>query len=304
MIKMRITGSWVAIPTPFREDGKIDLEKFKPIIDFQNHYGTDGLLVLGSAGESSMLSKEEKKQVIKFVVEYSRDTIPVFVGTTCSNTQDTIEMTKYAQTIGADGALMVMPSYIKPPQDDLYNFLKTVADQVDIPIAVYNNPTRVGVNIKPETALKMINIKNIVALKEAMPDVSQLIKVQIGMERKVDILTCDAPPYSIILPNLAIGGSGTTSITGNLIPEEFAQLSRPWQKYEDMINSRELIFKYFPLMEICYLVTNPVVIKAGLNILGLPGGNPRLPLRPLGGGKLIQLKEVMDKLGVIKKYKV
>jgi 4-hydroxy-tetrahydrodipicolinate synthase len=304
MIKMRITGSWVAIPTPFREDGKIDLEKFKPIIDFQNHYGTDGLLVLGSAGESSMLSKEEKQQVIKFVVEYSRDKIPVFVGTTCSNTQDTIEMTKYAQMIGADGALMVMPSYIKPPQDDLYNFLKTVADQVDIPIAVYNNPTRVGVNIKPETALKMINIKNIVAFKEAMPDVSQLIKVQIGMERKVDILTCDAPPYSIILPNLAIGGSGTTSITGNLIPEEFAQLSRPWQKYEDMINSRELIFKYFPLMEICYSVTNPVVIKAGLNILGLPGGNPRLPLRPLGGDKLIQLKEVMDKLGVIKKYKV
>jgi len=301
---MRITGSWVAIPTPFREDGQIDFEKFKPIIDFQHHYGTDGLLVLGSAGESSMLSKEEKQQVIKFVVEYTRNKIPVFVGTTCSNTQDTIEMTKYAQLVGADGALMVMPSYIKPPQNDLYNFIKTVADQVDIPIAVYNNPTRVGVNIKPETALKMLSIKNIVALKEAMPDVSQLIKVQIGMERKIDVLTCDAPPYSIILPNLAIGGSGTTNITGNLIPEEFTQLSRPWKKYEDMINSRDLVFKYFPLMEICYSVTNPVVIKAGLNILGLPGGKTRLPLRSLGGDKLKQLKEIMDKLGVIRKYKV
>ncbi len=302
---MRITGSWVAIPTPFQEDGKIDLEKFKPIIDFQNYYGTDGLLVLGSAGESSMLSKEEKKQVIKFVVEYTRNKIPVLVGTTCSNTQDTIEMTTYAKMVGADGALIVVPPYIKPPQDDLYNFLKTIADQVDIPIAIYNNPTRVGVNIKPETALKMINnIKNIIALKEAIPDVSQLIKVQIGMDRKIDVLTCDAPPYSIILPNLAIGGSGTTNITGNLIPEEFVQLSRPWQKYEDMINSRELVFKYFPLMEICYSVTNPVVIKAGLNILGLPGGNPRLPLHPLGGEKLEQLKRIMNKLGIITKYKV
>jgi len=302
---MRITGSWVAIPTPFQEDGKIDLEKFKPIIDFQNYYGTDGLLVLGSAGESSMLSKEEKKQVIKFVVEYTRNKIPVLVGTTCSNTRDTVEMTTYAQMVGADGALIVVPPYIKPPQDDLYNFLKTIADQVDIPIAVYNNPTRVGVNIKPETALKMINnIENIIALKEAIPDVSQLIKVQIGMDRKIDVLTCDAPPYSIILPNLAIGGSGTTNITGNLIPEEFVQLSRPWQKYEDMINSRELVFKYFPLMEICYSVTNPVVIKAGLNILGLPGGNPRLPLHPLGGEKLERLKRIMNELGIIAKYKV
>ena len=301
---MRITGSWVAIPTPFREDGQIDLEKFKPIINFQHHYGTDGLLVLGSAGESSMLSKEEKKQVIKYVVEYTRGKIPILVGTTGSNTQDTIEMTKYAQLVGADGGLLVMPAYIKPPQEDLYNFIKTVANQVDIPIAVYNNPTRVGVNIKPETAIKISSIKNIVALKEAMPDVSQLIKVQIGMDRKIDVLTCDAPAYSIILPNLAIGGSGTTNITGNLIPEEFAQLSRPWQKYEDMINSRELVFKFFPLMEICYSVTNPVLIKAGMNILGLPGGNPRLPLRPLGAEKMKQLEEIMEELGVIKKYRI
>ncbi len=301
---MRMTGSWVAIPTPFKKDGKVDLEGFKPIIDFQKNYGTDGLLVLGSAGESSMLSKEEKQEIIRFVVEYCQNRIPLFVGTTGSNTEDTIEMTRYAKMVGADGALMVMPSYIKPPQEDLYNFLNTVAEQVDIPIAVYNNPSRVGVNIKPETAIKMINIKNIIAFKEAMPDVSQLIKVQIGMKRKVDVLTCDAPPYSIILPNLALGGSGTTSITGNLIPEEFAHLSRPWEKYEDMLNSRNLVFKYFPLMEICYSVTNPVVIKAGLNLLGLPGGNPRLPLRPLEGEKLTQLRNIMEALGVIKKYKV
>ncbi len=301
---MKVIGSWVAIPTPFKKDGKIDFDKFKPIIDFQHCYGTNGLLVLGSAGESSMLSNEEKKQVIKFVVEYTRDKIPVLVGTTCSNSHDTVEMTRYAQIVGADGALMVIPPYIKPPQDDIYHFVKTVAEQVSIPIAVYNNPTRVGVNIKPETALKMTHIKNIIALKEAMPDVSQLIKVQRGMERKIDILTCDAPNYSIILPNLAIGGSGTTSITGNLIPEEFAQLSRPWQAYEEMVYSRETVFKYFPLMEICYAVTNPVVIKAGLDLLGLPGGKPRLPLQPLAGKKLEKLKNIMEELGVIKKYKI
>ena len=121
---------------------------------------------------------------------------------------------------------------------------------------------------------------------------------------KIDNLTYDMPSYSTILPDFLINGCRISSNTGNLIPEELAQLSRLRQKYKNVMNFQVSAFRYFPLMEICYSVTNPVVIKAGLNILGLPGGNPRLPLRPLGDEKFKQLKEIMDKLGVIKKYKV
>lgn len=301
---MKVKGSWVAIPTPFNEDGSINFEGFEEIVDFHVRYGTDGLLVLGSAGEASMLSKKEKMEVIEFITDYASGKIPVLVGTTGPNTAESIEMTSFAYKCNADGALMVVPSYIKPPQSAIYDFFKDVSSAVDIPIAVYNNPTRVGVNIKPETMIKLGRLPNIVAIKEAMPDVSQLIKVRIALGDEMDVLTCDAPPYSIILPNLAIGGSGVTSITGNLAPEEFIEMSRPWQEFKDVVRARELVFKYFELMELCYSITNPVVIKAGMNLLGLPAGKPRLPLQELKGEKLERLKQVMDELGLLEKYSV
>lgn len=301
---MRITGSWVAIPTPFNEDGTTNFDGFKSLINFHKIHQTNGLLVLGSAGEASMLTKKEKQEIIEFVTDYSRDKIPVLVGTSCSNTSETIAMTKFAQKCKAKAAVIVVPPYIKPTQEDIYIFFKEVASAVDIPISIYNNPTRVGVNIKPETTIRLAKIPNIIALKEAMPDVSQILKIKREVGDSLDILTCDAPLYSIILPNLAFGGSGVTSITGNLAPEEFAQISKPWDNFNDVIKSRELVFKFYELMEICYSVTNPVVIKAGLSLLGLPGGKPRLPLHELNQEKTIKLKEIMEKLGIFKKYQV
>lgn len=301
---MRIIGSWVAIPTPFNDDGTINFDAFKKLIDFHKKHGTDGLLVLGSAGEASMLKKIEKQEIIEFVSKYAKGKIPVFVGTTASNTSETIAMTKFAKQCDSDGALMVVPGYIMPPQEAIYDFFKEVATTVDIPIAIYNNPTRVGVNIQPETAIRLAKIPNIVAIKQAYPEVSHLIKIKKALGDNIDILPCDAPSYSIILPCLAIGGSGVTNITGNLAPEEFAQLSKPWKNFSDVIKSRELVFKFYELMEICYSVTNPVVIKAGLNLLGFSVGKPRLPLQELNQEKTIKLKEIMEKLGILKKYKI
>jgi 4-hydroxy-tetrahydrodipicolinate synthase len=301
---MRIIGSWVAIPTPFNDDGTINFDAFKSLINFHEKHQTDGLLVLGSAGETSMLNKIEKQEIIEFVSKYAKRKIPVFVGTTASNTSETIAMTKFAKQCDSDGALMVVPGYIIPPQEAIYDFFKEVATTVDIPIAIYNNPTRVGVNIQPETAIRLAKIPNIVAIKQAYPEVSHLIKIKKALGDNIDILPCDAPSYSIILPCLAIGGSGVTNITGNLAPEEFAQLSKPWKNFNDVIKSRELVFKFYELMEICYSVTNPVAIKAGLNLLGFSVGKPRLPLQELNQEKTIKLKETMEKLGILKKYKI
>ena len=300
---MRITGSWVAIPTPFKDTGKVNFNAFKKLIDFHKKYNTDGLLVLGSAGEASMLTKKEKQEIIEFVSDYSRDKIPILVGTTGSNTSETIIMTKFAKKCGVEAVVMVVPPYIRPSQEDIYNFFREIATAVDIPISIYNNPTRVGVNIEPETSIRLSKIPNIVALKEAMPDVSQIVKIKREVGNNLDILTCDSPTFSIILPNLALDGSGVTSITGNLAPEEFAQLSKPWKNFDDVTRSRELFFKYYELIQICYSATNPIVIKAGLNILGLPGGKPRLPLQELNREMTSKLKEVMDKLNILCKYK-
>lgn len=300
---MRITGSWVAIPTPFNDDGTINFDGFNKLINFHKQYKTNGLLVLGSAGEASMLTKEEKYKIIEYVVDYARDKIPVLVGTTGSNTLETITMTKFARKCVADAVVIVVPPYIRPSQEDIYNFFREIATVVDMPISIYNNPTRVGVNIEPETSIRLAKIPNIIALKEAMPDVSQLVRIKREVGNNLDILTCDSPLFSIILPNLALGGSGVTSITGNLAPEEFAQLSKPWKNFNDITRSRELFFKYYELMQICYSATNPIVIKAGLNILGLPGGKPRLPLQELNREMTSKLKEVMDKLNILRKYK-
>lgn len=301
---MRITGSWIAIPTSFKEDGTVDLEGFKKLIDFHQKYGTDGLIVLGSAGEASMLTTKEKQEIIEFVADYSRDKIPVLMGTTGPNTSETITLTKFAQEHKAYGALLIVPAYIRPPQEAIYNFFREVATAVDLPISIYNNPTRVGVNISLEISIRLAKIPNIIAFKEAIPEVNQLIELKKAVGEEVDILPCDSPAFSVILPCLAMGGSGVTNITGNLAPEEFAQLSKPWSNFEEVTRCRQLFFNYFELMKICYAVTNPVVIKAGLKLLGLPGGKPRPPLSELNPEKTAQLKNIMEKLGLLSKYKV
>jgi len=297
-------SSWVAIPTPFNDDGTIYLKGFEKLIDFHIKYGTDGILVLGSAGEASMLSKKEKMEVIEFTTHYARGKIKLFVGTTQPNTSETINMTKFALKCNADGALMVVPAYIKPPQKAIYDFFKEIATTVDIPIAIYNNPMRVGVNINADTSIRLAKIPNIIAFKEAISDLSLIQEIIRNVGDDIGVMTCDSPTFSAILPCLAMGGSGVTNITGNLAPEEFATLSQPWKNFEDVIRTRELVFKYYELRQVCYSLTNPVVIKAGLNLLGLPAGRPRLPLQELDKEKTTELKEIMERLGILGKYRV
>jgi 4-hydroxy-tetrahydrodipicolinate synthase len=225
---MRMTGSWVALITPFLEDDTVDIAGFCRLIDFHVAHGTDGLILCGSTGEPSLLSTDEKRQLFDRVLPYARGKIPVLAGTTCGSTAETVELSRYAQQAGTDGLLLIVPPYSQPPQEAIYRHFRTVAEAVDLPIALYNNPGRVGVNIDAETIIRLAEIPNIVADKEAMPNVAQLATIMRAVGQRLCLLCCDYPGYSLILPTLALGGHGTANVAGNVIPAEMAAMSRPW----------------------------------------------------------------------------
>jgi 4-hydroxy-tetrahydrodipicolinate synthase len=302
MDMLRPEGSWVAIPTPFTDDDNVDFDGFQKLVDFQIEHGTDGLLLMGSTGESPSLTMDERREILDKVLPYARGRIPVLAGTTCGNTKQTMELSRYAEEAGADGLLLVVPPYLRPTQDGLYEHFKAVAEAVKSPVAIYNNPTRVGVNIDPPTVIALAEIPNIVADKEAMPNVSQLVQIWRQAGDKINLLCCDAPGFSLIVPTLALGGHGTANISGNIIPREMAEMSRPWRTWEDVERTRELLRTYFPAMSAMYSVTNPVAVKAALRVLGLPAGHVRRPLLDLNESDTRALENLLDNLGITERY--
>jgi len=296
-------GSWVALITPFDIKGRVDMEGFKRLVDFQARNGTSGLLLMGSTGEPTSLAMEERKEIIAKMAPYCQGKIPVFFGVTCGSTEATIELSKYAQEKGADGIMLVVPPYVAPPQPAVYRYLKDVCQSVDIAVAVYNNPARVIVNIDPPTIVKLFNeCPNLVADKEAVPSIAQLASVMEGTEGRIRLLCCDAPNYALTIPTLGMGGHGTANVTGNVAPREIAELSKPWKSWEDVVKGREYYFKYLPLMEAAYSATNPVAIKAMVKLMGLPSGDPRPPLPKIEGDKLKPLEDVIRRFGLKEKY--
>lgn len=299
---IRPEGSWVAIPTPFTEDDQIDFPGFAELVDFQAENASDGLLLMGSTGESPALTMDERREILDKVLAYAKDKIPVFAGTTCGNTKQTIELTQYAERAGADGALLVVPPYLRPPQEGVYEHFKSVAEAVDIPIAIYNNPGRVGVNIEAATVIALAEIPNIVADKEAMGNISQLVQIRREVGDSLNLLCCDAPGLSLIVPTLALGGHGTANISGNIIPQEMAEMSKPWHSLQDVERTRELVFKFFPLLAALYSRTNPIAVKAALRLLGLPAGHVRRPLLDMDESQTRDLEQLLHRLEVVEKY--
>lgn len=288
-----IRGSWVAMPTPMHADGSINLQGFLPLIDRQAESGTAALLVGGSAGEVAMLSLEERREIMSFTAKYCLDSIPVYFGTTCSTTEATIDLTRFAQDCGANGAVLTVPSYSLPTQTDILTFLLEVAASVDMGIAIYNNPARVGRNIRPETVAALYReARNFVADKEATADVSQLVSVLELTSGKLPVLACDNPGYSLFSTALTMG-SGMANITGNLHPAEMSYLAQPFTQGTDFDEWNRRFLDLLPLMKAAYWLPNPVVIKAALEILGFAVGPPRRPLQPLNGERVSTLKTLL-----------
>ncbi len=300
-----LAGSFVAMTTPFTADDHIDYSGFSTLIDRQIAYGTSQLFVLGSAGEVTLLTLEEKKQIVHEVIKMTEGRIPVFFGASAFTTEQSIEFAKYCEQEGADGVVFTVPPYVLIPQTSIFMHLDACMSSIGIPCGIYNNPSRLGVTVSPETIKKLSDLHSHFVLdKEALPSVEQLVQVQRLCEGKVKIMCCDYPKYSIVLPTLAVGGTGTANIGGNIIPEEVALYSRPWTDIERVETARAEYFKWFPLLQQLYMFSNPIVIKAALEILGLPGGHLRRPYQEFIGHHRDELEKMMGEMGVIDKYGV
>ncbi|MEW4411677.1 dihydrodipicolinate synthase family protein [Clostridium sp. AN503] len=302
---INLQGSWVAMPTPFTEEDKIDFQGYEILINRQIKYGTSQIFILGSAAETTLLTLEEKKSIVKEVISMTKGKIPCFFNASAMTTGDSVEFAQFCEREGADGVIFTVPPYVLINQHATLSHLDTCMSAVDIPCGIYNNPSRLGVLISPETIKALSDAHpNFVVDKEAQGSVEQLVQVQRLCQGKVKIMCCDFPHYSIVIPTLAVGGTGTANIGGNIIPEEAAKYSRPWTSMQIMEECREEYFKWFPLLQELYTFSNPVVIKAALRILGLPGGHLRRPYEEYTGQKLSVLEKMMGEMGVIDKYGV
>lgn len=293
------------MPTPFTKDNKIDFAGFEVLIKRQIKYGTSQLFILGSAGEVTLLSLEEKREIVKEVIAMTRGKIPVFFSAAALTTEASVDFARYCEEQGADGVIFTIPPYVLISQHAAYVHFDTCMSSVNIPCGIYNNPGRLGVQVMPETIKALSDAhSNFVVDKEAVPSTEQLVQVQRLCRGKVKIMCCDSPYYAIVIPTLGVGGSGTANIGGNIIPEEAALYSRPWTSIQIVEECRESYFKWFPLLQALYTLSNPVVIKAALRILGLPGGHLRKPYEEYSGENLRELESLMEKMGVIEKYGV
>ncbi|MDR2345845.1 MAG: 4-hydroxy-tetrahydrodipicolinate synthase [Planctomycetaceae bacterium] len=286
-------GLSVAIITPFK-NGVVDYESLEKQVQFQIEAGTTALVPVGTTGESPTLSYEEHKGVINSVVKASNGKIKVIAGTGSNSTDEAIYLTKFAEKAGADAALLVAPYYNKPTQEGFYQHYKSIAEQVGIPICIYNIPSRCGKNIEPETIIRLAEIPNITMVKEA----SGLMDQTSSIIENTD-LTVLSGDDSLTLPIMSIGGRGVISVVGNILPEEIIKLCQAFDA-ENIKLAREIHYKIFKLCRnMLILSTNPIPIKTAMKILGRDAGELRLPLTPLTQNEELKLCEILKSIGLI-----
>ncbi|MGM9933966.1 4-hydroxy-tetrahydrodipicolinate synthase [uncultured Clostridium sp.] len=288
MKKVIFTGAAVAIVTPFNEEG-INFEELKKLIDFNIENGTDAIVIAGTTGESATMSDEEHRAAIKFTVEYVNKRIPVIAGTGSNDTLYAVELSKYAEEVGADGLLIVTPYYNKTTQSGLVKHYNYIADRVNLPIILYNVPSRTGVNISPKTCLELSKHKNIVAVKEASGNLSQIaeIKALCG-----DELTIYSGNDDQIVPILSLGGKGVISVLSNVAPREAHDICQLFfdGKTEE---SAKLQIEYLNLINALFIEVNPIPVKTALGLMGYNVGHLRMPLFPMEECNLEVLKKEM-----------
>jgi len=294
-----VEGSWPALVTPFHGDDTVNLEALRRLVGFHVENGSQGVLILGSTGEAIMLSQEERKRIIDTVLDEANGRIPVMVGVAAVSTRQTIENARYALEAGADAGLVVQPPYIKPRQDSLYHYFKEVASSVDLPLVIYNNPERCGVNVEPETVARLAQHPNIVALKEAGPNPYGVLRVLELTRGRLNVLCCDCAFYALIPVVMSMGGKGTSNVTGSLCPREMAALSKPWEGYQDVTTMRETLVRLLPLIRMMYSETNPVPLKWALNQVGAQVGRPRKPLQELSEANQRTMRQTLERLGIL-----
>ena len=294
MKKNIFIGCGTALVTPFTEDG-IDFDTLKKLIDFQIQQGTDALIILGTTGESSTMTLEEKKQVVKFAIDNVHKQIPVIIGAGGNNTKSVIEFSKYAEEIGADGLLLVTPYYNKTTQNGLIMHYTEIAKNTSLPIILYNVPSRTGLNIEPKTCLELSKIPNIVAIKEASGNISQIAKIANLCGDNLHIYSGNDDQT---LPILSLGGIGVISVLSNIAPKFVHNMVFDYLSGNYTL-AKDSQIKSISLIDSLFCETNPIPIKSALSMMDYDSMRVRLPLVTMSLEKQKILETEMKKFNLI-----
>ncbi|HOP29619.1 MAG TPA: 4-hydroxy-tetrahydrodipicolinate synthase [Spirochaetota bacterium] len=287
-------GAYTALVTPFKND-KIDYDALEKHIEFQIKEGIDGVIPMGTTGESPTLSFEEHEEFIKRVVKIVNKRVKVIAGTGANSTSEAIWLTKGAEDAGVDGSLSVNPYYNKPTQKGLIAHYEAIAKSTKLPIILYNIPGRSGVNFLPESIKELLQrTDNIVAMKEASGDINQMMKL---IELCGDRLTLVSGDDNLLLPLLSIGGKGIISVLSNILPADVKRVITLYNENKT-VEAREAFYKLLPLCRAMFLETNPIPIKAAMEMIGFCGGEMRLPLVPISDLNRDILREALSGYGV------
>ncbi|TKJ36401.1 MAG: 4-hydroxy-tetrahydrodipicolinate synthase [Planctomycetes bacterium B3_Pla] len=287
------TGAMVALITPF-QDGEIDFETIEELIEFQLEGSIDGIVPVGTTGESPTLSHDEQKKVMERVAKAVDGQVPVIVGAGSNSTAEAIELTVHAKKVGADATLQVGPYYNKPTQEGSYQHFKAIAEAVDLPVVLYNIPGRCGVGMTPETIARLSEVENIVAIKEATGSLDQAS--EIASRCDITIISGDD---SLTLPLASIGGKGVISVVANIVPADVKAMTDLILE-GDLVSARQWHKKLFVLCKsMLTLATNPIPIKAAMAMLNMAPEELRLPMTPLEEGKRIALKKTLQEYGLL-----
>ncbi|MFC1845409.1 4-hydroxy-tetrahydrodipicolinate synthase [Thermodesulfobacteriota bacterium] len=288
-------GAFVAIVTPFI-DGQIDEQGLVDLIEFHIANGTHGIVPCGTTGESATMSHEEHHRVVELTVKTVNGRVPVVAGSGSNSTSEAIDLTSNARDAGVDGVLMVSPYYNKPSQEGLYRHYKAVAEAVDVPIILYNVPSRTSSNVMPQTVARLAQIDNIVGIKEATADLNQISQLIRLCPDDFSVLSGDD---FTSMPTVLIGGTGVISVTSNVAPRDMADMMDA-ALAGDLAKANQMHYKLFPLMQAMFYDTNPVPAKKTLEIMGkIKSGTPRLPLCSMDDDTLARLKAALSEYGLI-----
>ena len=289
------TGAGVAIVTPFNEDESINYDKLDQLIDYHCNNGTDSIIICGTTGESATMSEKEHMECVKFAIERTKGRLPIIAGTGSNCTRTAIDMSKEAASYGADGLLVVTPYYNKATQEGLVGHYTAVAKEAKAPIIMYSVASRTGCNIEPATAARLIKeVDNIVGIKEASGNISQVAKIMHLTDGKADLYSGNDDQ---IVPILSLGGKGVISVLSNVAPQETYDICAKFFE-GDVKGSLELQLKAIPLIEQLFCEVNPIPVKKAMKLMGMDCGSLRMPLTELTPQHEESLAKAMTEFGI------
>lgn len=289
------SGSMVAIVTPFQADGRFDEESYRQLIDFQIESGTDVIVPCGTTGESATLDFDEHEYVIKVCIDQVKGRVPVIAGTGANNTAEAIHLSQTAKKNGADGLLLVCPYYNKPSQEGIYRHYRKLAEEVALPQVLYNVPGRTGINMTADTTVRLAELSNIVAIKEASGSLVQVSEILARAGDKIDVISGDD---FLTFPMMACGAKGVISVSANAIPAQVKAMVMAAQT-GDYPAARKLHLELLEFHNAMFIESNPVPVKTTLELMGRCRADVRLPLVDISTGALETLKTVLTKYQLI-----